>query len=51
MGTEYVKIRKIGQKLWPGEPFQYFKPDFPIRLIRKSGFFWAKDNLHKKICP
>ena len=34
------KIIKIGQKLWPGELFQYFKPDFLIRLIRNSGFFW-----------
>ena len=35
-----MKIIKIGQKLCPGEAFQYFKPDFLIRLIRNSGFFW-----------
>ena len=51
-----MKIIKIGQKLWPGEPFQYFKPDFLIRLIRNSGFFWLrtiyiKRSVHRALLP
>ena len=42
LSRKYLKIIKIGQKLQPGEQFQYFKPDFLNRLICNFGFFWLR---------
>ena len=37
LSTKCVKIIKIGQKLWHGEPFQYFKTDFLSPLFAVLG--------------